>query len=267
MKTASCLVTACVLVVLARADSSIDIYLTKASSPGGQVMAADGRWLTDECDLNPYFVPPPTALPHSPFTQPAGTTETYYLWADMTIDPTATPSVDRLTMYAIGLSQSHVTGSAAIGQNLFYRDTSASGTPIWTTTGPVPFPGSAQSLGDGLVTDRAPDMLEYVEGNVTHALLGVFELSSPAGVTDGKFYLGGNIVVAAREYTLELTPAPHYVVIHDYHSGPDAFYPHLKVQGVPYPNGSGEPQLAVAFVPEPTGMLLLSTASLLLRRR
>ena len=277
MKRVLCLALLLAGAAIGYAASGIDIYITRADDPSGegQVMSDDQlpgeRFSPDEMNFGDFFTPPSVDLVHCPFEQELGTTQTYYLWADLTEDPNSVGAnrVARLGVYGLDLSGCFAVATNAIGQNVEYRQGWDGGHRWDTADQPAPFPSGLQSLGNGLLSFFATDTLGYttgtgVLGRTSHMLLGAFEfIANQPG--DGLYMGLGSIFAAVREY--KRTGTSTYTLLHDYDTSTGGYYPRLSINGVPYQFGTGAPVLAITVTPEPASMLLLGLAGLLIRRR
>jgi len=277
MKKALCLAILLVGAAVGYAASGIDIYITAANDVGGegQVMSNDfipGERFGDTEDAYvQYFTAPTAGLVHSgPFQQQIGTTETYYLWADLHVDPNSVGAarVARLQIYGLDLTGCTVVPTNTIGASTEYRDMNLnSGTPVWDTVGPVPCFNGLQAVTNSGMRSEDSGNLQYVTGTgavgkTTHALIGAFEFN--AHKVGPGLYLGlGQIFAAVREYKKS---GAVYSIIHDWDSVAGGDYPGFSFQGVPYARG-GAQQLAIEVIPEPASMVLLALAGLLIRRR
>jgi len=272
--------------VIGYSANGVNIYITAADdeSGEGEVMTNDQlpgeRFDQTEQDFTGFFVAPSgdvltKSTTAAPFRQLNGTIKTYYLWADIQEDPNSVGvnRVARIGIYGLDLSGVIVHPNSTIGQSAEYRQAWDGGTR-WTTAGPVPCFNGLQSLGTGLVTFSATDNLEFqtgtgAVGRTEHALLGAFEFTAHGlGPIDqpGLSLKLGSIFAAIRTY--KRTGTSTYTLLHDYDTVGGGYYPNLSINGVPYVRGVSEnAQLAIVCFPEPSSMLLLGLAGLLIRRR
>jgi len=282
MKKALCLAILLVGAAVGYAASGINIYITAEDDPSGdgQIMINDGgeRFNQDRQDFLPYanFDPSGSALKpvltNSPFEQQLGTTKTYYLWADMSVDPNSVASatrIQRVLVYGLDLTGCYAVSTNTIGQSSEYRHyNSLVSQPRWDDADlQIPCFTGLQSVSGctGLPTGYAGD-LQYVIGAggtaVTHALLGAFEFNANQ-VGDGLKLGLGSIFAAVRTYRKS---GSQFVILNDYDSVSGGDYPSFTFQGVPYHRGT-DAQVAITVVPEPASMLLIGLAGLLIRRR
>jgi hypothetical protein len=242
-------------------SAGIDIYLTKG---------ADWQYINSADRFNPNektfaFTsgsPNPVTLSHGPFTQVAGTSETYYVWADFSNMPDS--GNGSFQMWGCDLGSSYATGNATAA-GYWYRHVQSAAYRRWgVNPDPMPFPGQAYIYGGtGVIAPDSGD-LQLNAGGVSHALLAAFQFTSGVTPGNGTFYLGvRNPVgfVAVREFDGDGN------LIHDWDTGPGGYYPNVSVMGQPYTHPNSQPLLAITTVPEPVGLVLFGFAGLLLRRR
>jgi hypothetical protein len=286
MKKVLCLAILLLGAAAGYAAAGINIYITAEDdvSGAGQVMSNDQlpgeRYDQTEQNFVPFFTSPGADIltkstTAAPFVQENGTTKTYYLWADMTEDPNSVGAtrVARLGIYGLDLSGCIVHPNSTIGQSAEYRQMDDGGNTRWTTAGEVPCFNGLQSLGNGLMSFVSTD-LQFTTGTgatgrTTHALLGAFEFTAH-GIGSvpqpGLSLKLGSIFAAVRTY--KRTGTSTYTLLHDYDTTGGGYYPGLSINGVPYVRGVSEnAQLAIVTFPEPTSLVLLGLAGLLIRRR
>jgi len=255
MKKALCVVALLGFVAVASAD--IDLFLTKGSD--AQYISAANRLSTAQTQFAFASTVNPGTLSHGPWTDLVG--DTYYVWTHFTNLPDGGNGA--LQIYGFGLMGSYATG-ASTANGAIYRYKRGS-VQRWDSTDPMPFPGGAAAVSqfgidtswagtanntDNLIKDFAGDGSYY-------ALVGAF-----AFTPGGKFYLGvGNPLpyLAVREKD------GNGDLITDWDTKNDAaFYPNFTVMGIASPHNT---PAVLAISPEPTSMLLLGLAGLLIRRR
>jgi len=253
-----------VLALVTTATAGIDLYITSAAD-SQSISDAANRFNPAERNFQPAYVAQPAALPHAsvaqPFFQAAGTTQTYYLWADVTGLPTGGDWVAAYQIYGIQILGT--LNNATVGQNAGYRQKKTT-YKRWEGVGDIHIPGATSLDGvftavttPGLINDTANNardpMTVDTDGNMK-ALLGAFEITMGNGGT----------------VSLDLGPAAFAVRITDPNTGdtynwdwsdPAHQYP-VTIGGAPWGNGSH-----VLITPEPASMLLLGLAGLLIRRR
>ncbi len=274
-----------ILMLVASASAGIDIYLTRASQDN--VMTEETRYSTDEGDYSyasnggsyGYTEATSPNLTHCPFVQAPGTIDTYYIWAQITLEPTAAPKVAKVAMYGLDLRGSTITNGSLSGTTdpdpnrndtggLFYRQVGAA--KRWEGVGPLLFTRDfCASTGMGVTAQDFGNFSELGwKESVTsfHFLLGVFDLT--AGTSAGSLQMDtGVLYMAVREY--HRSGQSSYVMDRNYATDPNSavsFYPKASINGTHITESTG-PVTVISWTPEPASMLLLGLAGLLIRRR
>jgi len=244
------LVLVAALALVSMASAGIDLFLTKAPSPG--MKSPDELNSAEKNFLASYdkWVGSPT---RSPFEQQPGTPTTYFLWAAGTL----TGNDAFYQVYGIDLRGSGVTGGAVLDDGLFYRHNKPAPNAYkrWDAGAKISIPGLAAA-----VTARGVEMpanagdIANDDGGSTYALLGAVKISGDPGT----FKLG----LGSSRFAIRVTDKDGNTI--DYDGTGDAIWPGLTIQGR---NAYQGPYDAVTIVPEPASLVLLALGALALRRR
>jgi hypothetical protein len=258
VKTTLCLI-AIVSFVASACAGSIDLYLTRGSNY--QFISAADRFNPNEKTF--AFVsgaPNPATLSHGPFTQAAGTAETYYVWADFSNFPDNGNGA--LQSSGFGLMGSYATGNATAAGYWYRHRQGTTYRRFDPASGQFPFPGGAAAIqAQGIFAPSSAD-LQMSSGGVSHALLAAFQFTT--NNINGKFNLGVDqtYFLAVREYDADAN------LIKDWDTNGTNWYPNLTVMGRPYTHPNSQTVLAIStIVPEPASLALLALITLTARRR
>ncbi len=270
------------LVLVTSASAGIDIYLTRAAD--FEAMTDDSKYETGEADFSysahsgayGFTGRPDYGPPHCPFIQEPGTTQSYYIWAGITLESASTPEVSKVSLYRLDLRGSTATnftfGPVVDGTDqggVFYRQVTGTA-KRWDGTGPLLFDRDfCTSNGGGVSVQEtgAFDDLGYKTGAGLNArfdiLLGTVDVT--AGTLAGGVTIDpGPLYVGVKEY--HRSGASTYVLDHDYDGASGGFYPKLSINGV-HVDQNGGGSWVITDIAEPDSLLLLGLGLLLLRRR
>lgn len=244
------LVLVAALALVASASAGVDLFLTKAPTPG--MKAPDELNSAEKNFLASYdkFTGSPA---RSPFQQQPGTPTLYFLWAAGTL----TGNDAFYQIYGIDLRGSGVTGGAVLDDGLFYRHSKPAPNAYkrWDAGAKISIPGLAAAVtARGIEMPANASDIANDDGGKTYALLGAVKISGDPGT----FKLG----LGSSTFAIRVTDTDGNVK--DYDGTANNRYPGLTIQGQDAYKG---PYDAVTIVPEPASVVLLALGALALRRR
>lgn len=262
MKKALALAT--IVLFVTAASAGVDLFLTKGPTPGEK---EPDTFSTAEKNFLPNYDKWVGNPAHSPFTQNPGTTQTYFLWAEITLPP----NIVFAQIYGLDVGGAKANGKVTLADGLFYRHNKAAPNAYkrWDSPGKMNIPGVAVAVtARGIESPaNAGDLATDADGK-TYALLGALSVQLAADATNPDTdYLGLGI----GKLTMAIRVTDDQGNTTDY-TGDKAEnrYPDLTVQGQNAYDPSGgdnHPSFpAVRAIPEPASVLLLCLGALLRRR-
>lgn len=262
------LALAVVLSVVSIAGAGVDLFLTKGPTTGDVPgMKEPDTFATAEKNFLSNYVKWSGTPTRSPFFQTAGTTQTYFLWAEISL-----PEGWFAQIYGLELKGgTGAKGKATLVDGLMYRHnkTGSGAYKRWDGAAKIPIPGLAAAVtARGIEAAANPSDIANDDGGKTYALIGAVSVEMAANATDPN----------ADLFALGLGPATMAIRVTDADGNTTDYtgdqksnwYPDLTIQGIPAydPNGGNtHPAFpAVRAIPEPASVVLLCLGALLRRR-